>query len=397
MKINTRISQCNKMLYAGMLNLFQSQEVFDITAFSVKVIEILMLLEREEYLKKMENKVDIGNGTYKIRYRALQSNSLLVRIPRTRSGKFTPVTLELLKKSREEVNRLALLLYQKGMSTRDVSYILKDFFGESLSYETVNKLAASFQKVREEWEKQPLDAYYKVIYGDALYMTVKRDKSYTKEAVHVLYGIKEDNTRELVLLEINPTESASVWASYYEKLKARGVKKIDLVVVDGLNGLSDAIHRNFPETDVQLCVVHKMRNVLNKVRPKDKTIVASEIKEVFNNFESTSSIEKAMQKLKDFCDHWGKIYPSVVNSLSGEHIAHYFTYIKYPVQVRRKIYTTNAMENVNRQIRKVTKSKSSFGKTDNLLNFVFMIVKDFEENGWGRHPVHLFKYWKKHN
>ena len=132
-------------------------------------------------------------------------------VSRTRSGRFAPLTLELLKKQQEQVNQFAILLYRKGMSSRDVSDILRDFFGESMSYETVNNLAESFHEIRKQWEASPLDAYYKVIYSDALYIPLKRNKSYSKEAVHVIYGVKEDNTRELLLLEVNPTESANVW------------------------------------------------------------------------------------------------------------------------------------------------------------------------------------------
>ena len=218
-----RIEQCNKMLHAGMANLFQSQSVLSITEFVITILEILMLLEREEYLKSAENQKDIGNGTYQRSFHALQSNNLLLRIPRTRTGQFAPLTLELLKKQQEQVNEFALLLYRKGMSSRDVSDVLQDFFGKSMSYETVNNLAESFHEIRKKWENTPLDAYYKVIYSDALYVPLKRNATYSKEALHVIYGIKENNTRELLLLEVNPTESAEVWGDYYEKLDRKSV------------------------------------------------------------------------------------------------------------------------------------------------------------------------------
>ena len=263
-----------------------------------------------------------------------------------------------------------------------------------MRYERVNNLAASLHKIRKRGEASPLETYYKVIYSDA-FIPLKRNKTYSKEAVHVMYGVKGGNTQALLLLDSNPTESADVWGDYYKKLKARGLQQVDLVVTDGLRGLNDVIHKHFPEADLQRCVVHKIRNVLNKVRPREKAIIASDLKELFNNFDTEASREKAKKKLANFCDRWREVYPAVANAFAKEDLACYFTYIKYPVAVRGMIYTTNSIENLNRQIRKVTKTKVSFDKADNLLDVVFMVIKDFEGHHWQKYPVHGFKYWSK--
>lgn len=394
----TREKRCEAMLMAGIQNLLKSQDVFSIEDFTVKVLEILMLLEREAYLKGSQGYNDIGNGTYQRSFKALNKHSLLINIPRTRSGHFKPMTIELLKMQQAQVNELALLLYRKGLSSRDVSDIMQDFFGEEMSYETINNLSESFHKIRKSWEERALDAYYKVIYCDALYVSLKRNNSYSKEAVHVIYGVKEDNTRELLLLEVNPTESHNVWGEYFQKLQKRGVYEIDLVVADGLPGLSDRARFHFPGSDFQRCVVHKQRNVLNKVRPRDKQVISHDIKEVFNNFDSNATLEGAKAKLAKFCTTWKESYPLVVKSLQTEDISDYFTYIEYPVSVRRMIYTTNSIENLNRQIRRVTKTKVTFDKADNLLDLTFMVIKDFEANNWQKFPVHAFADWpKKHS
>jgi len=392
----TREKRCEDMLFAGMKNLFQSQDVFAMEEFSVKVLEILMLLEREEYLKSADVLPgDKGNGTYERSFKALNRNSLLINIPRTRSGQFKPITIELLNKQQTQVNELALLLYRKGLSSRDVSEIMKDFFGEQMSYETVNNLAESFSGIRKKWESRQLDAYYKVIFCDALYVSLKRNNSYSKEAVHVIYGVKDDNSRELLLLEVNPTESHTVWGDYFMKLKKRGVNEVDLIVADGLPGLSDTARQHFLGSDFQRCVVHKQRNILNKIRPKEKEEVAVDIKSVFNNFENNSSIEEAEKKLKSFCDKWKDAYPNITKSLESEEMKDYFTYINYPTEVRRMIYTTNSIENLNRQIRRVTKTKVTFDKEENLLDIVFMVIKDFEANNWQKFSVHAFSHWPK--
>jgi putative transposase len=142
---------------------------------------------------------------------------------------------------------------------------MAEYFGESISRETVNNLAESFYAIRKSWEDRQLDAYYKVIYCDALYTSLKRGKSYSKEAVHVIYGVKEDNTRELLLLEVNPTESSLVWEEYLLKLKQRGIEQIDLIVADGLIGFADVAKKHFIEAEVQRCVVDLQRDIMNKM------------------------------------------------------------------------------------------------------------------------------------
>jgi transposase-like protein len=393
---STREKRCEDMLFAGMKNLLHSQDIFSMDQFAVKILEILMLLEREDYLKSVNSSVgDKGNGSYERSFKAINKNSLLINIPRTRSGQFKPLTMELLNKQQAQVNELALLLYRKGLSSRDVSEIMKDFFGEQMSYETVNNLSESFSGIRKQWEARQLDAYYKVIFCDALYVNLKRNNSYSKEAVHVIYGVKDDNTRELLLLEVNPTESHAIWGDYFTKLKERGVNEVDLIVADGLAGLSDTARKHFVGCDFQRCVVHKQRNILNKIRPKDKEEVASDIKSVFNNFESSASMIKAEKKLQDFCDKWHDAYPNIARSLQGEEVKDYFTYINYPTEVRRMIYTTNSIENLNRQIRRVTKTKVTFDKAENLLDITFMVIKDFEANNWQKFSVHAFNNWPK--
>jgi len=178
-------------------------------------------------------------------------------------------------------------------------------------------------------------------------------------------------------------------------LQGRGVEQVDLIVADGLKGLGDAAKATFQGVNFQCCVAHKMRNLLNKVRPKDKPAIAQDLKEVFNNFETTSTLVHAQNKLGSFCKKWREIYPKVAKALNEGNILDYFTYIAYPTDIRRMIYTTNAIENLNRQIRKVTKTKVTFDKEENLLDLVFMVIKDFEGNNWQKYPVHAFKNLQK--
>ena len=391
-----RIQKIEKIIYAGLKNLYESQDELGLDKFSVIILECLMLLEREEYLKGHEGKNDSGNGTYLRNFSCLRTNSLQINIPRSRNGKFKPLVLELIKKQREQVNELALLLYKKGLSTRDVSSVMQEFFGESISRDTVNNLASSFHEIRKKWENTPLDAYYKAVYCDALFTSVKRGNSYSKEAVHVIYGVKDDNTRELLLLEVNPTEGSKNWGEYLNKLRKRGVNQIDIIIADGIVHFENEVKKYFPEADFQKCVAHLLRRLLIKVRPKEKKDFSEDLRDIFNNFESSSSIKKAHQKIERFVAKWKKSYPKITEKLADEDfIKHYFTYIDFHVDVRRMIYTTNSIENLNRRIRKITKAKVTFDDRENLLDLIYMIIKDFEADNWQKYPINQFKSLSK--
>lgn len=395
MKLSTREEKIQKMMHTGIQNIFQTQDVLSFDQFAVTTLEILMLLEREEYLKNQVNGQDIGNGTYLRNFMSLRKNSLQVNIPRTRSGKFKPIVLEMIEVHKEQVNELALILYSKGLSSREVSSVIETYFGESMSRETVNNLAESYHEIRKNWENRPLDPRYKAIFCDATFVPLRRGDSYSNEAVYICYGVKEDNTRELLSLEVNPTESSSMWDDYFLKLKNKGVKEIDLAIADGLSGFSEAFHKHYPKGDVQRCVVHLQRNLLKKVRPKDKPTFGADLKEVFNNFSKDASYEDANRKLDEFVSKWVAIYPTIAYLKDECFINEYFTYIQYNEGVRRYIYTTNSIESLNAKVKRVTKTKLSFEKESNLLDLVFMIIMDHEEKSWQRHPVTAFSNWSK--
>lgn len=390
----TRIQQVEKMIHAGLTNLYLSQSELSFDEFATLTLEGLMLLEREEYLKSFAGSSDSGNGSYLRSFKSLRTNSLQISIPRSRSGQFKPMLLELINSQKEQLHDLSLLLYRKGLSTRDVSDVMEEFFGESLSIATISHLVESFHGIRKSWEERQLDCYYKAIFCDCLYTSLRRGNSYSKEAVYVIYGVKDDNTRELLLLEVNPTEGAQMWGEYLAKLKQRGVEQIDLIVADGLPYFADVAKQHYKEADVQRCVVHLQRNLLTKIRPRDKEAFACDLKEAFNNFDKESTKTKAREKLKHLQEKWKGSYGKILDKLTDDDFMDdYLTYMDYPVLIRRMIYTTNSIENLNRQIRKVTKTKVTFEKESNLLDLVFMVIKDFEANNWQKYPVNAYQAW----
>lgn len=390
----TETKSSHKLLL-GLKNLRLSLDNFTLEQFVVNTLEMLMELERDEYLQNFKELGfnDKGNGSYPRSFKSLSKNSLLINVPRTRTGEFKPFVLEFLKCNQEQVNELVLTLYRKGLTSRDVSDVMKDFFGTEISFSTVSNLAEKFNEVRSAWENSPLENYYKVIFCDALYVTLKRGNSYSKEAVHIIYGVREDNKRELLLLEVNPSEGATTWSLYLESIKKRGVESIDLIVEDGIVGLEDEVHKVFPGTFFQKCVIHKMRNVLNKIRPKEKEEVANDLKAVFDNFHESDTVDRAKEKLEEFISKWRPKYANIGNYFDEGMREYYFTYIHFPCIVRRMIYTTNSIESLNKKIRKATKNKQSFEKPDRLLDFLFIIIKDFEVANWMKYPVSNFSYW----
>lgn len=389
------INKQNNILLHGLKNLRLSLSSFSLEQFVVTSLEMLMYLERDEYLQNLKDTgfKDKGNGTYPRSFKSLSQNSIIINIPRTRYTDFKPFVIEFLKYNQEQINDLVLTLYRKGLTTRDVSDILQNFFGEEISYSQVSNLAERFNELRMAWEQSPLESSYKVVYADALYITVKRNNSYAKEPVHVMYGIREDNKRELLSLSVNPTESASSWSEAISALKARGVDQVDLFIADGLPLLEEEIHKHLPGSEFQKCVVHKMRNVLNRTRPKHKSEVSEDLKHVFDNFDKDSTIDNAKEKLDNFIQKWKNTYPEFAKSFANDRIEYYFTYIKFPYHLRRMIYTTNGIESLNKKIRKATKNKQSFEKVDRLLDYLFVIIKDFEIENWMKYPISQFSSW----
>lgn len=379
-----------KILEGSIKNLRSSLTELSLDQFLASTIDSLMEIERGEYLEQANDK---GNGFYGRAFNSLSKNCLKINVPRTRTGDFSPNTLELVKISQEQVNELCLSMYKKGMTSRDISDLIKDMFGEGVSATKITNLAKVFHQFREAWEKSKLERRYLAIFCDCIFITVRREDNYSREAVYVAYGVREDLKREILCLSVNPTESAVEWGELFEKLKKRGIEKTDLIIADGLKGLEQEIHRVFPAAKFQKCAVHKMRNILNKTRPKDKAEMAEDLKEVFGNFDSDATIERALKKVDKLCDKWKIKYPNFKRFFDEDTIEYYFTYIDFNPRVRRMIYTTNSIENLNRVIRKATKNKLSFESPDNLLDYVFMVTKEFEEKNFMKYPISEFKYF----
>lgn len=385
------------VIMASLKNLKSAMgEKLSFEKFVAASVESIMMLEREEYLRELttEGVRDKGNGFYKRLFESFKTHNLRIQIPRTRSGTFQPDSMQLVKLSEEERNQFCLELYKKGMSSRDIEDVMKSFFGNSISPTSITNMAKGFRKIREAWDNSPLEKHYLFVYFDVLFITVRRGNSYSKEGVYIAYGVREDLKRELLILEVNPTESATMWERYINKLKTRGVEAVDLFIGDGLIGMEDVVMKTYPQARFQKCVVHKMRNILNTTRPKDKAAVAEDLKELLNNFDATATEDRCKEKVKTFVTKWKPLYSQIGRYFREETIDYYFTYIHFPAEIRRMIYTTNSIENLNRVIRKATKNKLSFESPENALDYIFIVIKEFEESNWMKYAVSSFQNYQ---
>lgn len=326
----------------------------DSTALMKVFLEAMMRAEREEY--KLEHQ-DSSNG-YRPRRAFGQGRVLELQVPRTRQGNFYPVLLSILKDQRSEMDRLGFLLYQKGLTTEDVGEVFGEIYGRSYSKQSISRMADMAREEVLDWLDRPLESYYPIVYIDCTFVSVRRDGAVRKEAFYSLLGVLPDRTREVLGVVAYPTESATGWRSIFSDLKQRGVIEIGLVVSDGLKGIEDAVASEFSGADHQLCVVHLMRTMTKTVPSAKRKEIAEDLREVFQN-TSNISPKKAYKKFQELCRKWGESYPSIKRKADDPRYEMYFTYVKYDHRIRPMIYSTNWIERLNRDYKRVLRMRGA--------------------------------------
>ncbi|MCP4355460.1 MAG: IS256 family transposase [Proteobacteria bacterium] len=295
-----------------------------------------------------------------------------LEVPRDRSGTFEP---QIVKKRQttisDEIESKVLALYGYGMSYRDISSNIEDIYGIKVSSGTLNTITDKIIPKVKEWQSRPLESVYPVVWMDAIHYKIREDGKVISKAVYTILGINSDGLKEVLGLYISENEGARFWLQVLTDLSNRGVQDILIACVDGLKGFPEAIESIFPETEVQLCVVHQIRNSMKYVTWKDYKSFMSDLKKVYK----ASSREIAEVELDTLEDKWSLRYPIVIKSWRNnwENLSHYF---KYPEEIRRIIYTTNAIEAVHRQFRKLTKTKGAFPNQNSLLKLLYMGIQN---------------------
>lgn len=300
-------------------------------------------------------------------------------IPRDRNGEFEP---QVVKKHQTDISSIedqVLSMYAKGMTTRDISDHLRSVYGVEASAEMISHMTDRILPIAKEWQNRPLERKYAIVFMDAIHFHVRQEGRVVNKAVYVAIGIKLDGLKDVLGMWIGGNESAKYWLGVLNEIKNRGVEDIMIISVDGLTGFVDAIGAVFPDTEIQRCIVHQIRYTTKFVSYKDIKSFMKDLKQVYQ----AATEEAALQALDEMEKNWGDKYPSSIASWRNNW-PQICTYFKYPAEIRKIIYTTNSIENFNRQLRKVTKTRSIFPTDDALFKLLYLAMIDITKKWNGR-------------
>lgn len=303
-----------------------------------------------------------------------------IDIPRDRNGDFEP---QLIRKNQtsisQDMENKIISMYAKGMSTSDIEVHIRDIYGLSVSDSTVSRITDKILPEAKEWQQRPLESVYAVVFMDAIHYHVRSEGQIVKKAVYIAIGIGLNGKKDVLGMWVGENESAKFWANVLNSMKNRGVEDILIACTDNLSGFSQAINAVFPQTDIQNCIIHQLRNSSKYVSYKDLKELMADLKRVYAAVDEQS----AHDALDEFAAKWDKKYPKISKSWY-ENWTNLSTYFKFPQELRKLIYTTNAIEGFNRQIRKVTKAKSVFPTDDSLFKMLYLAMNDITKKWTGR-------------
>lgn len=346
-------------------------------------------MKSERQLHQQENPDVYANG-YRMRKARGFGKEMVLKVPRTRDGGFYPVLLNVLRDEDEEHRKLIFSLYRRGLTTEQVSDVYEEIYGKDYSKQQISYLMKDSREEVSVWLDRKLDSHYLVLYIDATFVHTRRDKSVSKEGYYTILGIKEDGSREVLSIVNHPTEGATLWQLELESLKERGVESVGLVVSDGLTSIENAIAKSFPDAQHQLCVVHMKRNIL-AVFPRTKRLeIGKELLEIFAIETKNITPIAAFKNLCTFVEQHKKSYPSL-KSFSSERNTAYFTYLNYPVPIQRMIYSTNWIERLNRDYKRVLKMRGAMPSPESVLFLMGSVAMEKEYKSYN-YPVATFRY-----
>lgn len=288
--------------------------------------------------------------------------------PRDRAGSFDP---QLVGKRQviisEEIEDKVLRMYSRGLSVRDITEHIEEVYGFTLSPTTLSRITDKVIPLIQEWQGRPLEAQYCLVWLDAMFYKVREDGKVISKALYNIIGVNNSGVKELLGIYIADSEGAKFWMQVLEDLKRRGVQDILIACIDNLKGFADAIELMFPKTEVQLCIIHQIRNSMNYVSWKDSKAFMLDLRTVYQ----ANTKEQADQNLEVIADKWSKKYPVAIQSWqrNWERLSPYFA---YPDAIRKVMYTTNIIEGFHRQVRKVTKTKGAFTSDTALLKLIYL-------------------------
>jgi putative transposase len=332
--------------------------------------------ELEEFLGypryKRTNSADSRNGHTQKKV-ASESGEVEIKVPRDRNSEFEPQVVKKRQTVLEDLQDKIIALYAKGMTTRDIQEILEDMYGVELSPSLISRLTDRIIPRLEEWQSRPLSGVYTIIWLDCVFYRVREEGKVINKAVYVVIGLGVDGKKEILGFWISQKESSSFWVGVLNDLKSRGIRDVLIFSVDGLSGFEEAIRSVYPRADIQQCVIHQIRNTLRYVSWKDKRELSRDLKGVYG----ASTLEEASSGMRRFEEKWGGKYPHVIKSWRANW-ERLMTYFRYPVEIRKLMYTTNLIESLNSKFRKVTDGRRLFPSDESVLKALFMAALEIE-------------------
>ena len=338
-------------------------------------VENLLTSELDEELgydkyERKNEKDKYRNGYSKKTVRS-DLGELDLSIPRDRNNEFEP---ELVPKNTRDISAIedkVISMYAKGMSTRDISSHIEDLYGIPLSAESVSRMTDKIMPLIEEWQNRPLNPYYPFVFMDAIHYKVKNNNRIVSKAAYVVVGIDEDGYKDVLGLWIGENETSKFWLKVLTDMKNRGVQKVSIFSIDGLSGFTEAIKATYPDAIVQRCIIHQIRAASRYVNYKHKKEFCRDMKAIY----TAANEEEGYRQLEFFKDKWNSKYPTGIKSWydNWEVLSPFF---RFSENVRKVMYTTNIIENLNRQYRKVTKGKAVFPTDKSLMKSLYLATVD---------------------
>ena len=315
------------------------------------------------------------NGSFEKTIKSETFGDLVLNIPRDRNGQFEPQIIPKGETMSGQIEGAILGMYARGMTRSDIVEQVKSVYGISVSESTISTISDKIMVDVEEWTKRGLESQYLIVWMDAIHLKIRTDGKYINQAMHVVIGLRTDGLKEVLGMWLHKTESASFWMTVLSELKTRGVEDILIACTDNLTGFTKAIKGVFPETITQLCIVHQIRNSMKFVVNKDLREFCRDLKTIYTAINE----EEAAEALKTVKEKWGEKYKYAIDGWE-RNWENLMPFLEYPAELRKIMYTTNTIENLNRGIRKYTKTKVQFPDERSVKKSVYLAIMNNEKN-----------------
>jgi transposase-like protein len=351
-------------------------------------VEAALNAEMDEHLGYEKHAKSIAKNSRNgktSKYIKTEDGTFELETPRDREGSFEPKLVKKHQSRFTSMDEKILWLYAQGMSTREIVQAFEEWYGADISPTLISRVTNAVIDKVVEWQSRPLDSIYPIVYLDCLVVKIRQDKRVINKSIFLALGINKEGEKELLGMWIAENEGAKFWLNVLTELQNRGVEDIFIACIDGLKGFPDAINSVYPETHIQLCIVHMVRNSLKYVSWKDYKAVAGDLKRVYRS----STEEEALLELTRFGEKWDEHYPQIAKSWNT-HWENLNTLFTYPEDIRKAIYTTNAIESLNSVIRKAIKKRKIFPSDDAAKKMVYLAVTEASKK-WTM-PIHN---WRK--